>query len=118
MNYWMVVEKISLSDLKNFLVSNNYDYNCFVEYITSKFNLVYGKNLAVPSDFDRPSTLMILESLKKGLNYYDVSTSIRLYVFHHWMIIFHKTFKVPEVNVLRAKLSYHTGETLESVEGS
>jgi hypothetical protein len=117
MNYWMVVEKISLSELKSYLTANNNDYDKFVEYMVIKFNLVYGRDLASPSDFDRPSTTMILESLKKGLNYYDLSTSIRLYVFHHWMVFHHKTFKVPEINVLRAKLSYHTGETLESVGG-
>ena len=117
MNYWMVVEKISLNELKTYLTINNYDYFKFVDFIAEKFNLVYGQQLAVSSDFDRASTLMILEAIKKGLNYYDLATSIRLYVFHHWMVIYHKTFKLPEINVLRAKISYHTGETLESVGG-
>jgi len=111
----MVVEKISLEELFNYLKKHEFSYSKFIEFMYNKFNLVLRSGVCNPNDFDEASSKMLLEAIRKKTSPYDLNTALRIYIYHHWMLINYKTFKNPEILSLRSKISYHTGETLESV---
>jgi hypothetical protein len=111
----MVVEKISIDELFQFLRQNDFSYEKFVEFMSYKFNLVMRNGICDENDFDEASSKMLLEGIRKKASPYDLNTALRIYIYHHWMLINYKTFKNPEILSLRSKISYHTGETIESV---
>jgi len=115
MNYYMVVELITMEELFNYLRLHDFSYEKFVEFMANKFNIVLRNGVCNGNDFDEASSKMLIEAIRKKSNPYDLSTALRIYIYHHWMLINYKTFKSPEILSLRSKISYHTGETLESV---
>ncbi len=121
MNYTLVsaiLARASTYDLSLFLKYNDYNLDKFLLFIFQLFNEACPfENFSI-EDFDMISTIMLVKAFKKNCGMFNQSVAYRVYVYHHLNFFLDKDSKESEIKKMRIKVSFHTGETLESVGGS
>jgi len=117
--YWAIFERISVSDMKNFLDSVDYDVGETCSWLSNKFNYSLHRSFSSPSDFDLKSVhLAILGFKNRSASLHDLRNIIHFLVYHHYMVLFHKIEKSYEINIMRSKIAHHAGVSLEEYNQS
>ena len=112
--YWSIMEKISVDEVRSFLHANDFDVTVFREWLSEKFNKSMRRPFTTPSDFDADSIHgAILGFKNKHCRDNDLRNIIHFLVFHHYMVKWHKVFPDYEYNIMRAKIAFYAGKSLD-----
>lgn len=115
--YWGIFERISVSDMKSFLHSVDYDVAETCAWLSHKFNSSLHRTFSSPQDFDLKSVhLAILGFKNSNSSLYDLRNIIHYLVYHHYMLMYHKIDKKHELNVMRAKIAQLARVSLEEYD--
>lgn len=110
-----IVENLKVDEVRHFLRVNDFDAGSFADYISNKFNSTYHTSFTNPSDFRPIDCKLLAESFKQKIDEKALKQIIYLFVHHHLMIIQHKLFPEGELKVMRAKISFYSGVSLEQL---
>lgn len=110
-----IVENMKVGDVLAFLNSCDFDPVEFRSYLSNKFNRTYHTEFTRPQDFQVSDCKLLAQSFKRNLDSKVLKQIIYLFVHHHLMIIQHKLFPDGELRVMRAKISFHSGISLEEI---
>jgi hypothetical protein len=112
--YWTVMEKTSVDEVRAFLISCDFDVQAFREFLSEKFNKSLRRPFTNPDDFDAESVRgAILGFKNKYCRNNDLRDILHFLIFHHYMILWHKVFREGELKIMRAKITFYAGKSLD-----
>lgn len=102
--WWDIIEFFSIRTLINFVLQGCSEEE-FKLFMSERFNKALHSNACSPADFDDTATSNLLLMIRKyHKNENQVYSMIKFYVYHTYMVLFHKINKEDEYRLLNYKL--------------
>jgi hypothetical protein len=102
--WWDVIEFVKIKTLINFVMQGCSEEE-FKVFMSERFNKSLHSNACAPTVFDDTATSNLLSMIRKYHNNENhVYTMVKFYVYHTYMVLFHKINKEDEYRILNYKL--------------
>lgn len=110
--YWTIMERVRVDDVKSLL--ENYDFDVMVlrEFMSEKFNKALHRPISSAINFDIEASRLVIQGFKnKECSVNDLGNILHYYIYHHYMVLYHKLDSNYEFVIMRAKILFHASRS-------